>query len=40
MDKKTKKKYKKTKLPMSLAKKVFLVILGAAVIGVAIYLLY
>ena len=40
MDKKTKKKYKKTKLPMSLAKKVFLIILGAAVIGVAIYLLY
>lgn len=40
MDKKTKKKYKKTKLPMSLAKKVFLTVLGVAVIGVAIYLLY
>ena len=40
MDKKTKKKYKKIKLPMSLAKKVFLAILGIVVVSVAAYLLY
>lgn len=40
MDKKTKKKYKKQKMPMSLARKVFLLILGITVVCVAVYLLY